>query len=156
MQPSNALTGGKIVANLSSIDPRANTPPAMNPYEAPPSSESPPSVYASRWGAMRAGLLGGCLYGAKWAMILSGSLTLMISLACIGMSAYRLTQAAGNQRAAMELGTMLIGTVFLLLMFSVLATLAAATLGALTAGLWKLIAYRPLGEPLRNETTRPA
>lgn len=128
----------------------------MNPYAAPPSPESPPKVHASRWAAMRAGLLGGCLFGAKWALIVSGSLTLLISLAYIGMSAYRLAQAAGNQRAAIELGTILIAAVFLLLLISVLVTLAAATLGALIAGLWNLIAYRRLGEPRGDETNRPA
>ncbi|HVW39634.1 MAG TPA: hypothetical protein VHB99_20090 [Pirellulales bacterium] len=136
---------------LISSEFRSETFPAMNPYEAPPSPDVQSRADATRWAAVRWGLLHGYVFGAKWAMMLSGPLALLTSFVFVGLGAYQYSQGKDDLDIVAVIA--LIGFVFFPLMICIVVTLGAAAISAVAAGLWSGLSHRPASDsPLDEET----
>src|SRR3569623_1315968 len=108
---------------------------AMNPYDPPRSTISPPEAVkappASRWAAALSGVLQGILAGAKWGMIVSAALFVLGGVAFIGLIAYRLIQEPNARLNMQGLATGVFAFVLAALISSVLTITVEAMLGAI-------------------------
>ena len=92
-------------------------------------------------------MLHGSLLGAKWAIIVSGSLAIAISLGVAGLAAYRGRLTSHPPQYAVKLSVDLLGIVLFALVTVFFTTALAAVLGAVIMGLYHGIACDSSDDP---------